>query len=70
MDNKQLSGVVFSQGWLGSQIENLKAENEAQQVIFAQMADVWKSIDAALDMLIRENGEALTKLESVKRIIS
>lgn len=70
MDNQRLTGVVFAQGWLGSQIENLKPENESQSTIYAQMAEMWSTIDAALDELIRENQSATAKLEAVKQIIN
>lgn len=70
MDAKQLSGVVFAQGWLGSQIESLQPADEKQTAIFGQMVDQWKTIDAALDELIRENSDALRRLEIIKQMVN
>jgi hypothetical protein len=69
----KISTVVFSQGWLDGQIESMIANTAAHQnedptghLIVAQIAEQWAIITAALDDLIKENGELKRKLSVVE----
>lgn len=63
MDMKRLEGVVYAQGWLGSQIKSMSGVD----AMTAEVKDKWKTIDAALDELIRENREQKEILDNVQR---
>ena len=76
MKNK-LSTVVFSQGWLDGQFENMVAETGKKQdedltphLIASQMQEQWNVISAALDELIKENQEMERKLLSVRNALA
>lgn len=51
MDLKKLEGVAHAQGWVGAQIESIVGDTAA----VVGLKEHWKTIDAALDELIREN---------------
>jgi len=69
----KLGTVVFSQGWLDGQFENMVTKTAEKQnedptahLIASQMQEQWSIVSAALDDLIKENQEMERRLAIVK----
>jgi hypothetical protein len=69
----KISTVVFAQGWLDGQIESMLSNTAMTQdvdptghLIVSQISEQWTLISAALDDLIKENGELKRKLSVVE----
>jgi len=69
----KLGTIVFSQGWLEGQLENMVSKTAEKQdedptahLIAAQMQEQWNVVSAALDDLIKENQEMERKLAVVR----
>lgn len=67
------STVVFSQGWLDGQFENMIAVATANQetdptqlVLASQIQEQWNIVSTAVDELIRENDAMKTRLAIIE----
>jgi hypothetical protein len=68
----QVSTILFSQGWLGSELVN--AANDIEKAggdgtIAKQVLEQWQIIDEGLDDLIRENADLRRKLQLVQNAL-
>jgi hypothetical protein len=71
--NSKLSTVVFAQGWLDGQIENVvksatmkQNEDPTPFLIATQVQEQWTLVSNALDELIRENQDMERRLAVVR----
>lgn len=69
----KLDTVVFSQGWLEGQIENMVAksaetadEDPTAHLVTTQISEQWAVVSTALDDLIQENLTMRRKLDIIK----
>jgi len=72
MESK-LSTVMFSQGWLDGQFENMIASTAEKQnedptahLVATQMAEQWAVVSKAVDELIQENTELNRRMAIVR----
>lgn len=73
MTTHKLNTVVFSQGWIDGQLENMvsktaEKENEdpTPHLIACELQSQWNVVSATMDELIRENAELKRKLSVVE----
>ena len=76
MSTHKISTVVFSQGWLDGQFENMIAEAQKKAdedptalLIATQMQEQWAVVSTALDELIVENNDLNRRMAIVKSAI-
>jgi hypothetical protein len=68
----KLGTIVFSQGWLEGQLENIVAKTAEKQnedptshLVATQMLEQWSIVSTALDDLIREKNKVDTALAAI-----
>lgn len=68
MKHEDLERVVFAQGWVGNQIENLQPKDEQDEALFGQWKEMWAALDAGIDELVKDC-IALNNLQSKMAVI-
>jgi len=68
----KLETVVYAQGWLESQFENMLSiqTDEANKQVAEQINEMWKTLSEGLDDLIKEYATQCEWLDSMRQTLN